>query len=82
MAEKKPTLELWSTRQGKIVDFEVSVENNEIVAENDGEFVKFPGGITKTELMKLVKAHNKANDGVKAITEEDLKATTEEGRCC
>ena len=74
MAEKKPTLELWSVRQGKLVDFEVSIDGEEIVAVNGDESLKFPGGITKKELLELAKAHNEANKDVKAITDEEIKA--------
>ena len=74
MADKKPTVELWSVRQGKLVDFEVSIDGEEIVAVNGDESLKFPGGITKKELLKLVKAHNAANKDVKAITDEEIKA--------
>lgn len=76
MADKKPTLKLWSTQLGKLSDFEVRIENQEIVAEHPdtGEALKFPGGITKDELMELVDAHNEANENVKARTEEDLQA--------
>jgi hypothetical protein len=79
MADKKPTLKLWSIQLGELSDFEVRVENKEIVAEHPDthETLKFPGGITKDELLELVDAHNEANDGVKAITEEELQAEKE-----
>ena len=79
MADKKPTIKLWSTQLGKIVDFEVRIENQEIVAEqgDTGEVLKFPGGITKDELLELAEAHNEANDGIKARTDEDLQAEQE-----
>lgn len=74
MADTKPTLELWSVREGKLVDWEVSIDGDEIVATNGDESLKFPGGLTKKELLKLVKAHNEANKDVKAITDEEIKA--------
>ena len=79
MADKKPTLNLWSVQLGQLEEFDVRVENKEIVAEHSetGETIKFPGGITKDELLELVDAHNEANDGVKAISEEDLQAEKE-----
>lgn len=77
MADKKPTVKLWSTQEGKLLNFEVSVENNEIIAQRGDEYVKFPGGLTPAEFKKLVTAHNEANDGVKAISDEDLKAEQE-----
>lgn len=79
MSEKKPTLKLWSIQLGELADFEVRVENKEIVAEHPEthESIKFPGGITKDELLELVEAHNDANDGVRAITEEEIQAEKE-----
>ena len=79
MSEKKPTLKLWSIQLGELADFEVRVENKEIVAEHPEthEVIKFPGGITKDELLELVEAHNDANDGVQAITEEEIQAEKE-----
>lgn len=79
MSEKKPTLKLWSIQLGELADFEVRVENKEIVAEHPEthESIKFPGGITKDELLELVEAHNDANDGVQAITEEEIQAEKE-----
>ena len=79
MAKKKPTLKLWSIQLGELADFEVRVENKEIVAEHTEthESIKFPGGITKDELLELVEAHNDANDGVQAITEEEIQAEKE-----
>ncbi len=71
---KQPTVQLWSVAQGKLVDFIVSIENSEIICQNGDEFIKFPGGITKEELLELVAAHNEANDGVKAITPEEIQA--------
>lgn len=73
MTDKKPTLKLWSVVKGEMADFEFSIENGDIIAECDGEFVKFPGGITKDELKKLVDAHNEANEGVKALSAEDIQ---------
>jgi len=73
MADKKPTLELWSVAEGKLVEFEFSIDNDEIVATTEHETIKFPGGINKEELLKLVKAHNEANDGIKALTDEQLQ---------
>ena len=79
MSEKKPTLKLWSIQLGELADFEVRVENKEIVAEHHEthESIKFPGGITRDELLELVEAHNDANDGVQAITEEEIQAEKE-----
>ena len=82
MSEKKPTLKLWSIQLGELADFEVRVENKEIVAEHPEthESIKFPGGITKDELLELlelVEAHNDANDGVQAITAEEIQAEKE-----
>ena len=74
MADKKPTLELWSVRQGKLVDFEVSIDGDEIVAVSGDESLKFPGGLTKKELLELAEAHNEANKDVKAITDTEIKA--------
>lgn len=71
---KKPILTLWSVKHGGHKAFEVSVENNEIVARYEDETIKFPGGITKDELLALQEAHNTANSGVKALTDEDIQA--------
>ena len=81
MSEKQPTVKLWSVKEGRMLDFTVSVENGEIVCTHVNEkaavpeeFVKFPGGINKEELLELVKAHNEANRDVKAITPEEIQA--------
>lgn len=71
---KKPTIKLWSTAVGAYQDFEVSIENNEVVATREDEQVKFPGGVTAPELLALADEHNKANEGIKAITQKDIQA--------
>ena len=75
----KPTIKLWSVQLGKLRDFEVRIENSEVVAEqpDTGETIKFTGGLSKDKLMELVDAHNKANKGVVARSEEDLQAEKE-----
>jgi len=76
MAEKKPVIKLWSIRSGKLQNFEVSIENSEVVATNPetDEVIKFPGGITVGELTELAIKHNEANQGVTGISPEDIKA--------
>lgn len=70
----KPTVKLYSVEEGKLVDFEVSVANDEVICTYKDEFLKFPGGLTKDQFLKLVDKHNKANDGLKAVTQEDIAA--------
>ena len=74
MTDKKPTVRLWSVALGEFANFEVSIENSEVLLQRDEEFIKFPGGISKKEFDRLIKAHNDANEGVKGITPEDLQA--------
>lgn len=81
---KKTTVKLWSTEQGKLVPFTLSVDNqNDIVAEygsiEDGnyEHLKFPSDLTKDELQKLFAKHNSDHKGIKALTEEELAAEAE-----
>lgn len=73
------TVELYSVQAGELKEFELSVDHNgEIVAECGTEALKFPGNVTKKELQKLFTDHNKANDGVVALTPEEIKE--QEGR--
>lgn len=72
------TVDLYSVEQGKVVPFNVEVDQNgELVATNKDETLKFPAGLTKTQFTKLVSDHNKANEGVKARTAEEVKAEEE-----
>lgn len=75
--ESQPTVKLWSVQKGQLEDFVVMIEGNEIVCYREGEILKFPGGLNKEEFLKLVDKHNKANDGVKAITKEEIQAKQE-----
>ena len=70
------TVKLHSLKEGKLLSFELAIENQEVVARNSDteEFYKFPGGLTKKQFLKQVDEINKANDGVKAISEEELEA--------
>lgn len=77
MSDKKPTVLLWSVKQGDLLRFTVSIQNGEIICSRDDEFVKFPGGITKDEFMALVEAHNDANEGKEAISSADIQAEIE-----
>lgn len=70
--------ELYSVKQGEIVDWDLSVDQNgEIVAETgsvkDGSYeaLKFPAGLTKKELARLFKLHNDHNDGKVALPEDE-----------
>lgn len=74
MADKKPTLKLWSVRLGKYVNYSVSIENGEIVATYKDDNLKFPGGITKEELLALVKEHNDANEKITALAPAEIQA--------
>lgn len=74
MTDKKPTVKLWSVKQGQLADFTASIENSEVVLQNGDEFIKFPGGLTPAEFKKLVAQHNKANDGLVAISPKDIAA--------
>lgn len=68
-------VDLYSTVEGKVVPFDVEVDaNGELVATRKDESLKFPGGLTKTQFQKMVNDHNKANEGVKARTAEEVKA--------
>lgn len=74
-----PTIQLWNTELGKLTDYEVSVDRNgDIVCEYEdkkvNDTIKFPGGQTKTQFAKLVKAHNEANEGVKAVDTSAIEA--------
>lgn len=73
--------ELYNVREGKLVEYELTVDNNgEIVATYGDDFLKFPAGLTKTQLVKLFKEHNEANDGVVAITDEEAWEQGKEAR--
>jgi hypothetical protein len=74
MEDDKPTVKLWSTKEGQLLDFIVTIENGEVVCKNGDEFIKFPGALKPTEFRKLVKAHNKANEGVVAISSKEIEA--------
>lgn len=81
---KKPTVKLWSTEKGKLVNFTLRVDqNNEIVAEHgsaeseDYEHLKFPSDLSKQELQKLFAKHNSDHKGIKAITEEEMAEEAE-----
>lgn len=66
-----PSVKLWSTEEGKLVDFELTGDNNgEIVATYKDESLKFPA-VSKDKFLKLVAAHNEANEGVKAVDPDD-----------
>lgn len=72
------TVELYSVKQGKAVDWELSVDGSgEIVAHNGDEFLKFPAGMTKEELQAAFEAHNTANAGVVALKEDEIDAQSE-----
>lgn len=69
------SIELYSVRKGELVDWNLEVDaNGEILASHDGESIKFPAGLTKAQFSKLVKEHNKANEGLKGLTEADQQA--------
>lgn len=72
------TVKLWNTELGKVAPYEVSIDRNgEVVCDySDGSIsdtIKFPGGLTKAQFEKLVKAHNDANEGVKALDQKELE---------
>lgn len=74
--------ELYSVKQGKLVEWQLSVDpNGEIVAETGDiknknyEMLKFPAGLTKAQLNKVFKAHNEANEGKVALTDEQIEAS-------
>lgn len=63
---------LYSVKQGKVVDWEMSVDaNGEFLAERKDEFLKFPAGLTKAQLVKEFKKHNEANKGKVALAEDE-----------
>lgn len=67
------TLSLYNVKEQKIVDYDLTVDKNrEFVAEHDGDIVKFPGGISKAQLLKLVDEHNVANSDQVPVDEEAL----------
>ncbi len=66
---------LYSTEQGKKVQFDLEVDQNgEIIARHEEEFVKFPAGLSKKQFEKLVSQHNQANEGIVARTPEEIEA--------
>lgn len=71
----QPTAKLYSTEEGKIVSWNLEVDkNNEIVATHKDEMLKFPGDVTKKKLLSLFDQHNKAHEGIKARSAEDVQA--------
>lgn len=71
-------VKLWNTELGKVTPYEVTTDHNgDIVCDySDGKVsdtIKFPGGQTKAQFEKLVKAHNDANEGLKAIDTTELE---------
>ncbi len=71
----KPQIKMWSVQEGKLVTWFLEEDTNgEIVASHKNETLKFPGGLSKKEFLAHVSAHNEANKGVRAVSEEDLKA--------
>lgn len=67
------TAQLYSTVEGKVVDYQLSVDKNgDIIAEYGDDFLKFPGNVTKEELQGLFDAHNEANDGIVGLTPEEV----------
>lgn len=74
MTDKKPTVKLWSVKQGELVDFIATIENSDIVLQNGDEFIKFPGGLSPEEFKKLVDQHNEDNKGLVAISPKDIAA--------
>lgn len=76
-----PTVKLYSTEEGKVVDHDVEADQNgEIVATYKGHSVKFPAGMTKTQFDSEVRKFNKRHEGIVAIPEEDLKLQEENMR--
>jgi len=73
----KPIVSIYSVQEGKKVPFEFSIENGEILATYKDEFLKFPGGLTKDELLTQIAAHNDANEGVVAVSDGELQAQVE-----
>lgn len=72
------TVELYSVKQGGLVDWELSVDaNGEILATSDNEFLKFPANITKGKLNKLFLAHNEQNEGKVALTGDETDEVNE-----
>lgn len=69
---------LYSTEEGKVVNYDVEVDQNgELVCTYKDEALKFPAGLTATQFKKAVADHNKANEGIKARTAEEVKAEEE-----
>lgn len=56
-------------------------KNREIIATfSDGHFLKFPAGIDQAEAMRLIQAHQEANEGQEIITPEQEVAMQAELR--
>lgn len=71
------TIALYSVKQGKTVDWDLSVDaSGEIVATHAEEFLKFPAGLTKDQLNEAFSAHNAANEGVVALKEDEIDAAS------
>ena len=72
-------LQLYSVKSGKVVDWDAVADpnNGEIIATHgkgdNEETLKFPAGLTKPQLLKLIDEHNKANDGVKERTDAEIE---------
>lgn len=77
MADKKPTIKLWSVKEGKLLAFELSSDGTDIIATRGDEAVKFPGGLTKEEFLTYAEEHNEVNKNLKAVSAEQIKADEE-----
>lgn len=72
-------MQVFNAKTQQVEDVTWSKEfNGELTATfADGGFVKFPAGISRDELGKLVEAHQQANEGQEVLTEEQLAADAE-----
>jgi len=67
------TVKLYNVQEQKLVNYELSIENDEIVATYKDSFLKFPGGLTKKQFDKLVEEHNKVNKDQVPLSAEELE---------
>lgn len=67
-----PTRKLFNTKTQTVEDAELTVDaNSEIVATfSDGNFIKFPAGLSKKDFENLIVLHQKHNEGQVIITPE------------
>jgi thioredoxin reductase len=74
------TAKIFDAAVQKEVDYVLTLDpNGEVVATSSetGNTLKFPAGLSKAELDKLIAEHNEANEGQEVISAEEQKQREE-----